>query len=106
MATPPRGSVAQPSPPTSPPPPTTGPVSPEAQKARQRLDSGRAEILSRHRAGAGGQEVVRAISDLTDSVLREMFASLASAHGSPSDLALVATGVYGPRGHYPPSDVC
>src|SRR4051812_41489503 len=97
MATPPRGPVAQPSPPASPEPPAPGPVSADAQKARQRLDSGRAEILSRHRAGAGGQEVVRAISNLTDSVLQEMFGSLASAHGSPFDLAVVATGGYGRR---------
>src|SRR5207253_5092278 len=86
-------------------PRSAGPVSAEAQKARQLLDSGRGEIFARHRAGAGGQQVVRAISDLTDSVLQEMFASLAAEHGSPSDLAVVATGGYGRRELSPRSDV-
>src|SRR5205085_11799704 len=101
---PPRGPAAE-APLASRPPAAAGPVSAEARTARQRLDSGRAEIFSRHRAGAGGQEVVRAISDLTDSVLQEMFGALASQHGSQSDLALVATGGYGRRELSPRSDV-
>src|SRR5256714_11846859 len=105
MATPPRGPVAESPAPVPAPPPPAAPVSAEARKARQRLDSGRAEIFDRHRAGAGGQQVVRAISDLTDAVLQEMFASLASEYGSPSDLALVATGGYGRRELSPRSDV-
>ena len=105
MATPPQRPVAEAPPPASPPSPSAGPVSAEARKARQRLDSGRAEIFARHRGGAGGQQVVRAISDLTDSVLQDMFASLVSKDGSPSDLALVATGGYGRRELSPRSDV-
>src|SRR5207237_9716528 len=96
MAAPSQGPVAQASQPSAPPAsalPATGP----ALHARQRLDAGRAEIFARHRAGAGGQQVVRAISDLTDSVLQEMFASLAAERGAASDLALVATGGYGRR---------
>ncbi|MFL5395217.1 MAG: [protein-PII] uridylyltransferase [Myxococcales bacterium] len=81
------------------------PATVEAQRARARLDAGRAEIFAKHRSGAGGQEVVRAISDLTDSVLQEMFATLVAKAGKPSDLALVATGGYGRRELSPRSDV-
>src|SRR5262249_54378994 len=62
---------------------------------------GRGEILARHRAGAGGQEVVRAISDLTDRVVAELFRAL--CEGKEPPLAVVATGGgwgggVGPRG--------
>ncbi|HWE24742.1 MAG TPA: hypothetical protein VG496_12470, partial [Myxococcales bacterium] len=63
------------------------PGSPEAAVARERLEAGRAEILARHRAGAGGQEVVRSISALTDDVVQQMFAAISSelgARGAPS----------------------
>lgn len=64
---------------------------------------GRGRILERHRSGAGGQEVVRAISALTDEVVGELFASICGT-GSPP-LALVATGGYGRRELAPRSDV-
>jgi [protein-PII] uridylyltransferase len=72
-------------------------------KAREQLEKGRAEILARHRGGAGGQEVVRAISALTDEVVAEMFLELAGPGEPP--LALVATGGYGRRELSPRSDV-
>ena len=68
-------------------------VSPDLDQARARLEKGRAEIFERHRAGAGGQEVVRAISALTDEVVSELFKSI-SGEGDPP-LSLVATGGYG-----------
>ena len=72
------------------------------RKARAALDAGRARILERHRAGVGGQEVVRAISALTDEVVTALFADLDPA---PPPLALVALGGYGRRELSPRSDV-
>src|SRR5438132_7215258 len=77
--------------------------SPAVARAREALERGRWEILARHRAGAGGQEIVRAISALTDEVVGEMFRSI-SGPGEPP-LALVATGGYGRRELSPRSDV-
>src|SRR5207253_5043121 len=58
------------------------------------LAEGRARILARHRGGAGGQEVVRAISALTDEVVTELFVAIVAqfpgSEGIP--LSLVATG--------------
>jgi [protein-PII] uridylyltransferase len=76
---------------------------PAVQNAKARLDQGRAAILERHRAGAGGQEVVRSISTLTDEVVGELFASICGEGDPP--LALVATGGYGRRELAPRSDV-
>jgi len=73
------------------------------QRAKEQLERGRSEILQRHRAGAGGQEVVRAISDLTDQVISALFAEIAGEGERP--LALVATGGYGRRELAPRSDV-
>jgi [protein-PII] uridylyltransferase len=73
------------------------------QRAKDRLEQGRAGILARHRAGAGGQEVVRAISDLTDEVVAELFQAICGE--DPAPLALVATGGYGRRELAPRSDV-
>lgn len=83
---------------------TAGP--PAVQHAKARLEQGRAEILARHRAGAGGQEVVRAISALTDAVIDELFRTIcADANAEEAPLALVATGGYGRRELAPRSDV-
>src|SRR5258706_7365212 len=71
--------------------------------ARAKLEQGREEILTKHRAGAGGQEVVRAISDLTDQVVGDLFRQIAGAAEPP--MALVATGGYGRRELAPRSDV-
>ncbi len=78
-------------------------MSEAVQRAKERLEQGRAEILARHRAGAGGQEVVRAISDLTDKVVAELFQAICGE--GPAALALVATGGYGRRELAPRSDV-
>src|SRR5438105_15527540 len=85
-------------------------ATPEAAAARARLEAGRAEILARHRAGAGGQEVVRSISALTDDVVQQMFAAIsasptAEAGGSGVKVAMIATGGRGRRELAPRSDV-
>src|SRR2546423_7795283 len=84
-------------------------ATPEAAAARTRLEAGRAEILARHRAGAGGQEVVRSISALTDDVVQQMFAAIsastAAEAGAGMRVALIATGGYGRRELSPRSDV-
>ena len=87
-------------------------ASPEAAAARARLEEGRAEIFARHRAAAGGQEVVRSISALTDEVIQQMFVAICVQLGSPDPagrtgvkLALIATGGYGRRELSPRSDV-
>src|SRR5437868_12033886 len=77
-----------------------------AARAKEQLDAGRARILEQHRAGAGGQQVVRAISDLTDGVLEELFGTLLRAQGGPAPrVAVVALGGYGRRELSPRSDV-
>ena len=85
----------------------TAPVTPAIAAARTRLEEGRREILARHRAGAGGQDVVRAISTLTDGVICDLCAALAAevpGSGAPL-LATVATGGYGRRELSPRSDI-
>ena len=63
-------------------------------QVRTGLARGRDEILGRHRAGAGGQEVVRAISTLTDQVIGDLFSAIAARFPGPEPvpLSLVATG--------------
>src|SRR6266852_3944248 len=79
-----------------------------ADGARARLEAGRAEILERHRAGAGGQEVVRSISALTDDVVQAMFAGISGElqGAAPPRVALIATGGYGRRGRTPRPSAC
>ncbi|GAC1338262.1 MAG: [protein-PII] uridylyltransferase [Myxococcales bacterium] len=93
-------------------PPPAAPGDPQGPPARAKelLEAGRARILARHRQGAGGQEVVRAIADLTDEVIRGLFDALlqqesASGDGTPVRVSLVATGGYGRRELAPRSDV-
>jgi len=76
-------------------------------RAKTRLAESRDQILARHRGGAGGQEVVRAISALTDEVVTELFVAIvAQSPGSEGiPLSLVATGGYGRRELAPRSDV-
>ena len=77
-------------------------------RARKLLDEGRARILERHRAGAGGQEIVRAFSQLMDEVLLGLCHDLSRevvGEGPAPGVALVATGGYGRRELAPRSDV-
>ncbi len=78
-----------------------------ADAARVRVEAGRAEILARHRSGAGGQEVVRSISALTDEVVQQIFAGICGElpGAAPPRVALIATGGYGRRELSPRSDV-
>src|SRR2546421_1872111 len=80
---------------------------PAVARAKTRLAEGRDQILARHRGGAGGQEVVRAISALTDQVIGELFDAIAAqfSGSGPVPLALVATGGYGRRELAPRSDI-
>ena len=81
----------------------TPPLSAAVQHAKARLVEGRALVFERHRQGAGGQDVVRAISALTDDVIGELFRTISAAGAQP--FALVATGGYGRRELAPRSDV-
>ncbi|HYY53436.1 MAG TPA: [protein-PII] uridylyltransferase [Myxococcales bacterium] len=76
-------------------------------RAKARLLEGREQILARHRAGAGGQEVVRASSALTDEVISELFRAILAEVSRPDSvpLSLVATGGYGRRELAPRSDI-
>src|SRR3989440_1160287 len=76
-------------------------------RAKTRLAEGRDQILARHRGGAGGQEVVRAISALTDEVVPELFQTIGAQSPGPDAIALslVATGGYGRRELAPRSDI-
>src|SRR5437764_15017860 len=76
-------------------------------RAKARLAEGREQILARHRAGAGGQEVVRASSALTDEVISELFRAILAQISRPDSvpLSLVATGCYGRRETAPRSDI-
>jgi len=62
-----------------------------------------ANILERHRKGAGGLEIATARSELLDAVLSVMFHAAISQHeGDTPDVTLVAQGGYG-RCHMNPS---
>src|SRR5438067_1196269 len=76
-------------------------------RAKARMAEGREQILARHRAGAGGQEVVRASSALTDEVISELFRAILAQISRPDSvpLSLVATGGYGRRELAPRSDI-
>src|SRR2546423_12323902 len=78
-------------------------TTPAAASARTRLEAGRAEILDRHRAGAGGQGVVRSISALTDEGVQGMFAAICGElqASAPPRLAPIATRGYRPHGRSP-----
>lgn len=69
--------------------------------ARARLATERAVLRARMLAGAGGQEIVRATSAMTDGVVRGLFEAMAD--GAP--LCLVALGGYGRNELSPRSDV-
>src|SRR2546423_5661664 len=76
-------------------------------RAKARMAEGREQILARHRVGAGGQEVVRASSALTDEVISELFRAILAQVSRPDSvpLSLVATGGYGRRELAPRSDI-
>jgi [protein-PII] uridylyltransferase len=89
----------------------TSRLRPNILAARQRLAGAYAEFRQRHLAGCPGLDLCRAIGDLRDDVLHELFeAALADLGldgpgGLRSQLALVAHGGYGRREVAPWSDV-
>jgi len=96
--------------PSGPPLPAAKGSSAAVVQARQQLEEGRALIRARHDGGAGGQEIVRAISQLTDQVITGLFEAIAREvpgpkGDAPQALALVATGGYGRNELAPRSDV-
>ena len=87
--------------------PFAAPVTSAVAAARARLEQGRRELLARHRAGTGGQEIVRGITALTDGVVADLCTAIAAevpGEGPPL-FAAVATGGYGRRELSPRSDV-
>jgi [protein-PII] uridylyltransferase len=79
--------------------------------ARQRLAEGHEQIRIRHQQGDTGVEVCRAISDLRDQILLELFSNTMESNQADdgddlrSHVALVAHGGYGRRDVAPFSDV-
>ena len=77
--------------------------------SKQFLDHYREEIKARHRAGAGGDWVVRSITAMSDTLIKKLFLSitkgLANYSHAREKLTLVAIGGYG-RGELNPfSDI-
>jgi len=71
---------------------------------RETLEASRADIAATHRRGATGSEIVRALADLTDTVLLAFYEE-ASATQSAGGVCLVALGGYGRRELAPYSDI-
>ncbi|GMU24854.1 MAG: bifunctional uridylyltransferase/uridylyl-removing enzyme [Phycisphaerae bacterium] len=84
---------------------------PDGGSLRDRLHRGRAEIQARHAAGAGGTEVVTALTTLCDDILGRAWTNAldrVSVDDRPrvsGKLALVAVGGYGRGDMAPYSDV-
>ena len=77
-------------------------------RARERLLCGVDDFRRRHDDGCGGVELCRAVCDLRDEVLRDLFAASLAEVGDEDlrdELALVAHGGYGRRDVAPFSDV-
>ncbi|MGJ8676956.1 MAG: [protein-PII] uridylyltransferase [Akkermansiaceae bacterium] len=80
------------------------PTSESAALVMKFIKDEEADILKRHRKGAGGLEIACARANLIDAVLHVMFAAATARHSSeqPPVIALLAQGGYG-RGHLNPS---
>jgi [protein-PII] uridylyltransferase len=76
----------------------------QRQWTREVLDSRRAEIAASHERGASGGTVVRALSDLADEVVIDLFRQ-AQDNLSVNSVCLVALGGYGRRELAPYSDI-
>ena len=77
---------------------------------RQYVDHGRRTLFERHRAGAGGLEIVSAWSTVMDHLIRHLFTLISAEHTSqfPAPnrrFALVAQGGYGRGELNPQSDI-
>ena len=105
MASSPLGSTGQ-SP--SPAPASGLRLRPEVQQARQRLREGREKLRAQHESGSPGVQVSAHLTDLLDTILRDLFEAVVENVGDASfqdDVALVAHGGYGRREMAPYSDV-
>lgn len=80
-------------------------MEPDLEPLRRELDLGRAEIRTRHEAGADGLAIVRATSELVDRVVIAAFARATASRGGSGGFALAALGGYGRRELSPRSDV-
>ncbi len=83
-----------------------GKISLEAFQRFRKINEHR--LMIAHNGGAGGRDLARMRSDLTDVIFRELFELVASevfGRKRPSDIAVVAFGGYGRREMNPLSDV-
>jgi [protein-PII] uridylyltransferase len=84
---------------------------PSVAAAREELARGREELFARHRTGASGLDVCRAMTDLMDRVVLGLFSSAAAdlgdSRGSPlgGQVSVVVHGGFGRRELAPYSDI-
>jgi [protein-PII] uridylyltransferase len=72
---------------------------------RESLDARRSAIAAAHAKGAAGADVVRALADLADEVLLNLYNAGSEAQAEQTGVCLVALGGYGRRELAPYSDI-
>src|SRR5215475_155912 len=82
-----------------------GPAKPLSELVPQ-VEAERQKIRARFEGGATAKETLRALCELADSTITQIFLDVMKVHDSPSDgLALLALGGYGRRMLFPYSDL-